>query len=821
MLAPPGVPSSERIPPSIVGVSSSATQAKVPFAVALAVLASFAFPFRAAGQQKTIGPGKQFYEALESFDLSSSKTLHNVTLRRERAEITFTDGTIYFETPIDGRVYGAVFVGKGHFRADPPSEPFLAEGMHERTGVKSADADFKTAVLRFTDDTFGALGLNSVPAKAVQNMSKLAQKLQPKMLEETGFNIAARLCESVLNGESAGIFLAQFDNGDLPKFTYLIDPQERSVASLAGSRGEKILIFGKSNISSGTEIWLTFRDRGPSATSLASAPEVSDQMRITKHNLNFDLRRPDSEMTYTDEVEMDAAQGGLRVVEFTLNCGLARENSDLYDRAAMHILHAEDTNGRALDTVQEKNDSTLLVFLNETAKLGQQIKVRLQFQRRRNGFSEELIAQPLNWYPIHGFLQRSAFHASFIYPKRYTAVSLGHRVGAELAYDKNFLRSEWEIDVPVPVFGFVLEDTRQPSFSHTVQILPIGARQMPLELYQLGPGQNGFVEAELQNTLQYFAAQFGEYPFESVRGVYGGADRTLATLLFLPHSDISNAPTYLAEGEAAAREWWGNSVVPQSSEDEWLFLGLQSYSAFLYNLHRGGGSWSSDFVKGDREWLTNKPFLRYSGESTKRVGEVAPIILGDALSETFLANLYRTLLSKKSEQVVRMLHFLMDDPDPLVDQPFFDTLQDFANTFRGGSASSRDFVNIANKHFAETAMAKRYGLTDLNWFFNQWVYGAGLPSYRLEYKIDPQPGGSAMLTGTVFQDVEADDKEWTMVLPIKISYPKGRSSLSGDVIVRGKQSPVSIKLPAEPSKVELDPELIVLSLKTSTREIKN
>jgi hypothetical protein len=122
---------------------------------------------------------------------------------------------------------------------------------------------------------------------------------------------------------------------------------------------------------------------------------------------------------------------------------------------------------------------------------------------------------------------------------------------------------------------------------------------------------------------------------------------------------------------------------------------------------------------------------------------------------------------------------------------------------------------------AGTAMAKGYGLNDLDWFFNQWIYGAGLPSYRLDYRIGAQPDGSATLTGTIFQDVEADDRDWTMVLPIKISYPEGRAPLTGDVIVHGKQSAVNIKLPAQPSKVELDPELVVLSLRTATREMKN
>src|SRR5262245_22459602 len=92
----------------------------------------------------------------------------------------------FFEAPLGGSVRGAVFVGRGHFRADPAVDAFKMEGMRERTGLKSIDTDFKTAVLRFTDDTYRQLGSAPSPARAPSSISKLAHMLAARLDAETG-----------------------------------------------------------------------------------------------------------------------------------------------------------------------------------------------------------------------------------------------------------------------------------------------------------------------------------------------------------------------------------------------------------------------------------------------------------------------------------------------------------------------------------------------------------------------------------------------------------------------------------------------------------
>jgi len=164
-----------------------------------------------------------------------------------------------------------------------------------------------------------------------------------------------------------------------------------------------------------------------------------------------------------------------------------------------------------------------------------------------------------------------------------------------------------------------------------------------------------------------------------------------------------------------------------------------------------------------------------------------------------------------------MLHFMFTDPSTGDGQRFYDMLKDFVDRYKNRAASTENFRAVVNEHFATTPIAKTYGLTDLNWFFNQWVFHTGLPTYKLEYKIVDGPDGSVLLTGNVVQ--EGVPQDWAMVLPITIKFPGNKVALT-TVGVKGSKGAFRIKLPARPEKVELDPDHWILSEKTSTQDLR-
>ena len=99
--------------------------------------------------------------------------------------------------------------------------------------------------------------------------------------------------------------------------------------------------------------------------------------------------------------------------------------------------------------------------------------------------------------------------------------------------------------------------------------------------------------------------------------------------------------------------------------------------------------------------------------------------------------------------MLRMLHFLFTDPSTGRGQPFYDMMADFVDRHRNGSASTENFIAVANEHFKGTPIAQAYRLQDLNWFFAQWVYDTPLPTYRMEYKLENQSDGAVSVVGTL------------------------------------------------------------------------
>jgi hypothetical protein len=68
--------------------------------------------------------------------------------------------------------------------------------------------------------------------------------------------------------------------------------------------------------------------------------------------------------------------------------------------------------------------------------------------------------------------------------------------------------------------------------------------------------------------------------------------------------------------------------------------------------------------------------------------------------------------------------------------------------------------------------------------------------------------------GTAFQDGVPDSEQWFMPLLLVIHFPGGEVG-RGTIAAYGARAPVKLNLPQKPEKVELGPDLWVLSDKTS------
>jgi hypothetical protein len=109
--------------------------------------------------------GRTLYNQIKEFTLNGGKAdVNALVFKRDRVEVSFT-GTFYFSAPIDGKVTGAVFIGHGSVKAIVPGDNFERANVKRLLGVEDAiESDFKTAVFKFSDNTYSIIGANKSDA---------------------------------------------------------------------------------------------------------------------------------------------------------------------------------------------------------------------------------------------------------------------------------------------------------------------------------------------------------------------------------------------------------------------------------------------------------------------------------------------------------------------------------------------------------------------------------------------------------------------------------------------------------------------------------
>ena len=777
-----------------------------------------------AQPQNGVDPVALYQQLQAASAIEKSVFLENAVLQRDRVTITFINGIVHFSPAAEGKVRSAVFIGSGKVEASAPPVAFERENMRRLLKADVVSSDFKTAVLRFTDDTASELVKQGSlqGAAATEQASRLAMELGPGLLKETGMNIAARQLESIVNQESPEIFLAQFDGGKLGRFTYLFDPQSRiPVATFGIDAGEKGLIFAYDQYMFGNDVWMAFHSTEDYAKNTGYYADAYNLIDAQKYTLTLDLLEPKKELGLSVGLDGVSRVDGLRVIDFVVGEYLSIRD-DERRKKQLHLLTARMADGSAVNFFQEPWEGGFTILLPHALAKGQSFSLALELRGEFMMEAERMEGTYFprsteTWYPRHGHLTRSKYDISMIHRKKDRVVSVGEFVkDAPMPNTKDDWVTEFRMDEPIALASFAVG----PYEIHKDVAKENSGKELPVEFYSMPSYRavikEDFILAEMSNSVRFFSAMFGEYPYPLFRGVYHPFNfgQGFPTTIFIPAADRSSNRTYSFIAHETSHQWWGDQLLWRSYRDQWLSEGFADYSGMLYTQLR-------DKTKSEKELITQaREELRYPPRTLQGVGsgrlvDVGPLIMGHRLESRETRGGYTALIYKKGALVLRMLHLLFTNPQTGDGQPFFDMMGDFVRRYNGSTASTEQFFAVANEHLKDTALAQKYGYKNLNWFYRQWVTETHLPSYELVYHVDADASGGAVLKGDLFQRGIPEGEIWDMPLPLVI-YFSGGGMARGTVLAHGPQAPVSIKLPKAPEKVELDPELWVLSEKTST-----
>jgi len=357
------------------------------------------------------------------------------------------------------------------------------------------------------------------------------------------------------------------------------------------------------------------------------------------------------------------------------------------------------------------------------------------------------------WYPHYG--ERSNhFKVTTITPKKKSTVTAGIKISEEVEGD--FRIAVWETVVPVNFAPLVIGQFKQDKLEDP---------RIPKINVSMGRIEKN-VTADVANSMFYFQQQFGELPLEeylvSEVPILGGEAYpgliNLSTLTF--EYDNSHYGHELLRSHEVAHQWWGCGVDAESYHDMWIYEGLAEYCALTFmHLSRQ----NDDEFYTELETRRDKVFYIKDSHKALHLKE-KPMWLGyrsessETLDSESLTNKYF-----KSSLVMHMLRNLMINWKEMDDTLFHDMLRDFYTTYKGKEANTEDFQHIVEKHMA----------SDMDWFFDQYVYGTDLPIYKFSYEQEEQADGKFTLKCKVIQ--KNVPEEFMMYVPIRLDFGKGRS----------------------------------------------
>ncbi|HEX6183367.1 MAG TPA: carboxypeptidase regulatory-like domain-containing protein [Pyrinomonadaceae bacterium] len=737
--------------------------------------------------------------------------VNNLVLKRDAATFTLRSGELYFLPAVEGRVTGAIFIGDGELSLTPPVE-------HEKrslalfTGEPSITEQFTRLTLRFTDKTFEEIKA-SPQAKMGQGGPQAAQARetfrsnQSLLRRQLRSNMEMRVLVDLYTPERPGFLVAFIEGKRFQKLIFQIDP-----LGIPEVSPEEVLLASYGESDGG--LWTAFHLTEEYKAGKGNSDEDHRIFDISHHEIDAAIKG--TQIAATDTLTFTPLVKGTRVLPF-----------DLF--RTLRVGRVRDEQGRDLQFIQEgkDRDADFALIWPEPLVVGKSYKVTVEYQGGDAlldaGGGNFFLLPRSTWYPNNGgsqFGDRAIFNMTFRYPKGKMLIGTGATTAPD-AVDGSYAVARWssgETELAVAGFNYgtfkkkqVLDkDTGYQIEFYANESLPDfmrGAEDAGIGTIST-TGMADSAIADAQNSTRIFNAFFGKLPYTRVAmtqqpsGSFGQAWPTLIYMPFTAFMDptqrwlssggnirmaTNNFFRYVGPHEVA-HQWWGHIVGWKSYRDQWMSEGFAEFSTSLYAQTVDG---PEKFIQFWEEQRTRIVEARPQTKGLKPY-TVGPVTQGYRLISGKTGAAYQYLVYPKGAYILHMLRMMMFDRKT-GDQRFMAMMQDFIKTHYNKDVSTEDFKRAVEKHMTQEMNLD--GNARMDWFFNEWVYGTEVPSYKLEYSVNGDT-----LTGRVTQSGVSD--KFSMLVPIYIDFGKGWVRL-GSATLRGNTTVElgQIKLPQAPKKL--------------------
>jgi hypothetical protein len=767
-----------------------------------------------------------------SLDPGECYRVRDITIVREDARFYLTDGYLIFTKPTGAARVAALFTaevegGDAEVLLMPPSRS-ERRSLASYTGSPNMDEHFDSAAFVFSDDSYreitGQFAANPTNRKVPEMGMLLADKWNSTVRNIANSFETRLVLDLIEHGSSphpAGFFEATLHGRKAGNFDVTYDPEgsEQMVVGQVAHRDNRPYL----------DTWTSFE-----ALSFRKGKLSRPSSRFLLHDYTIEATLdPDLTLHVVTKVKMQPQRDGETDFPFEISPRM-RVIGARIDGAPAEIHRSESLRSNLI-----RNNGNDLFLLVAPHPLDSRRDYELEFRGEGSIIADAgnrvyFVGSRSNWYPRAGS-QFAAYDLTFRYPRDLDLVTPGEVVSDKTEGEFRITRRRTAAAIRFAGFNLgAYSRTRVSRGGYTIEVcanrhVEQALEPKPATLPPIAPEQPAYgrrrpqvielppasapppprppsalqdLANEIASELEFMAQRFGPPPlkFLTVSPVPGTFGQGFPGLIYLSTiSYVAPSLSTLKPGERVfftdllhahetAHQWWGNVVTADGYHDGWLMEALANYTSLLYLEKRKSPHMLDTALNEYRDNLLKK---LDNGDIEDSAGA---IVMGPRLESSIAPDAWKRIIYGKGSWIMHMLRRRMGD------EKFLAMLAELRRRYQWKSVTTEQF-----RELAASFLPPKSADPQLEAFFDQWVYGTGIPRLKLQWSLKGK-SPALRVTGTVTQSDVPDD--FSVPVPIEIQFAKGKQVHW----VQSADEPVSFSVAVKqaPSKVLLDPSQSVL-----------
>ncbi len=348
----------------------------------------------------------------------------------------------------------------------------------------------------------------------------------------------------------------------------------------------------------------------------------------------------------------------------------------------------------------------------------------------------------------------------------------------------------WKSHYPIAQYLISLAMTNYEVYEQQFEYAP--GEFMPVIHYNYPENLTSSRQYQLDKTttmLEIFTEKFGPYPF--LQEKYGHAEFGWGG--GMEHQTVSSMGSF-SSGIVAhelAHQWYGDMITCKTWEHIWLNEGFATYAEAVY----------TEAISGFQAYQSQMEYEMSSAKNAEGTIYVQNVDPTDPWSVYDIFDGARSYA--KGATVLHMLRGIVGT------DVFYQIMQEYAAAehLAYDVATTEDFQAVAE---AVSGM-------DLDYFFQEWIYGENYPKYSFSWWAYPLGDGTYNLKINLSQQINTNPSIFKMPIQFAVTTDTGDTVVT--VFNNFRNESFNLTINGQPLAVELDPENWILKTVLSATQV--